>query len=252
MNTILELIRFGVKVIGIETESFLNSNTEEFTNVEYDELSGFHIIEGFNITECESFLLVSKDLFQNLDGLNRSSKTTEYNIETEKYGGSPVLIDNEHPLTQPKFCHFKSVQAHAYDRPGANTCNTPTKNSGNSFLEQIENEEFFISSLFDDTNEQSLEYSTNIWKGKFESTSARELSTEYIQDISKTPQLRYKPNIENDPIYFTPNELSAYSDRICLNCDFNKSDILLLLRLHRKKLALLENQLKKDLKDTTS
>lgn len=251
MNVIFELIRVGIRVIGIKIGSLSNNSAEEFISVGYDECSGFHIVEEFNITECESFLLVSKDyFFQNYEDIDRSFDVSKNNGEIKKDKEEKVLNDNGNVFNQPKICDFKSIPAHVHDNVGTITCNTPTKYSYKSFLNKIEKEELFLNSLFEDESEPYLENPINIEHKEPELTDYEGCLMDNVRDscvTPKCPDLQYKQSFENEKVYFTPDGLKFYSDKIRLNDDFKKSDILLLLRLKRKKLALLESQLKRDL-----
>lgn len=246
MNVIFELIRVGIRAIGIKIES-LSNNTEEFTTVSYDECSGFQMVKGFNITERESFLLVSKDyFFKDYEDIDLPLDTSECNEEIKKGEKEAVLNDNENILKQLKLYDFKSIPAHVHDNEGAITCSTPTKYSCNaSYLSKIEKE-----GLFDGKSEPYSKNSINTEQKESDLTDYEDYLSDYIQDSCVTRNFldsQYKQNCVNNQIYFTPDELNFY-DKIRLNDDFKKSDILLLLRLKRKKLAMLESQLKRDLK----
>lgn len=254
MNVIFELIRNGIRVVGIKIGSPSNDKFEGFYNLSYDKYSGFNIVEGFDIAESESFLVISKEcFFQNYEVRSSSLNPSEYNLEMNNDKDEINLNQNdENLLSQPEICNFESAQAHAHESGSELTCNTPTKTSCNANINQIEKEELFINSLFEDTKESfSLEGLINFEQEKYELTDYEENLLE-IQDDCVTPKFpnsHYIQNFKNEGVYFTPDGFDFhFDDKIRLNNDFKKSDILLLLRLKRKKLAMLENQLKKNLK----
>ncbi|OII73701.1 uncharacterized protein cubi_03499 [Cryptosporidium ubiquitum] len=252
MNVIFELIKNGIRVFGIKIGSFSNDNFEELSSLIYDEYSGFHIVEGFNIAESESFLIVSKEsFFQNYEVKSNSFNLSECNGEIKKDKGRTNLNqNNENLFKTPKFSDLKSTQTHEIG--SAIACNTPTKTSCNADINIVEKEGFFINSLFEDTNESYfLKELIGLDREKCELTDYEE-SLFKIQDYSATPKFpdsKYTQKFKNDGIYLTSDSFDFYfDDKIRLNDDFKKSDLLLLLRLKRKKLAMLETQLKRNLK----
>ncbi|KAH8583564.1 uncharacterized protein ELE39_000332 [Cryptosporidium sp. chipmunk genotype I] len=253
MNVIFELIRNGIGLVGPKVGSFSINNLEEFTGVFYDEFSGFHIVEGFNIAESESFLIVSKEcLIRNCKfkdcsfNCSECSREIKNSVDEIKFNRDDKIL-----LNQPKFCDFKSNQAHAHGSGSALICTTPSKTTDDVNIDKIENE-FFVNSLFEDVGESYvLKSLINSEQEKCELTDFEDKPIE-IQDDCATPRFpdsKYRRKLKNDGIYFTPDGFDFHFNyKMRLNDDFKKSDILLLLRLKRKKLAMLESQLKRDVK----
>lgn len=253
MNVIFELIRNGIRLVRLKVGSFSRDNFEEFTRVVYDEYSGFHIVEEFDIAESESFLIVSKEcLIQNCEFKCCSSNSSEY-VREIKSGANQINLDpNCKSLSrQQQFLDFESTKINAHESGSALACITPTKTSSMD-ISRNRRDDFLINSIFEDTNEPYfLKGLINSEKEKFELTNFVDTPILFREDCvtPKLPDSKYRQNLKNDKICFTPDGFDChFDDNTKLNDDFKKSDILLLLRLKRKKLAMLEGQLKRDVK----
>ncbi|KAK9170961.1 Uncharacterized protein cmbei_8002750 [Cryptosporidium meleagridis] len=253
MNVIFELIRNGIRLARLKVESFSRDNLEDFTRVIYDECSGFHIVEEFNIAESESFLIVSKEcLTQNCEFKCCSFNSSECIGEIKSVENQTNLDPNcKDLLKQPKFCDFKSTQVNAHESGSALACIIPTKMSIMD-INRNRKDDFLINSIYEDTNEPYfLKGLIHSRQKQFELTNFVDTPNLFLENCvtPRFPDSKYRQNLKSDEICFTPDGFDChFDDDKRLKDDFKKSDIFLLLRLKRKKLAVLENQLKRDVK----
>ncbi|KAH7649880.1 hypothetical protein FG379_001724 [Cryptosporidium bovis] len=223
MNFFYEFLGTSLEYFGLKKfypEGFENTHKTS------DGTSDFQIVDGFNIVECESFLLISDDkLFSDQkiyishpeDKECRNKDINELNSINLDYKCS----------NKKKTIQFRGLKLN-------NQSESLIAKAATAKLEKTDNIDVLINDKYDeDKSNPTLKFSNGENPGNL-------CMTPRVKD--KKPFQIYK----NEKMYFTPEKYKL-ENKIILGKDFSKSEILLLLRIERKKLALLEGQLRKDL-----
>ncbi|KAF7458442.1 hypothetical protein HWI79_1141 [Cryptosporidium felis] len=242
---------------GIYLHSDYDSESQIY--LRYDECSGFQIVEEFEIAEYESFLIVSKlDLNKTDYCINKNRildivarNKCELNGYPKKrgipesFGG---IVFSEENLRENNYI-LEQINLSA-------TCKNFSETACiNSSLDIFEKDEFKLEVFTNNSVHipftNRLENPLNDKQKELESTKLRSESIDSKLLQCTTPSissLKTTVKLKNDRVCLTPDRFHVNpDDKLCLNKDFNKSDIILLLRLKRRKLAMLESQLERDL-----
>ncbi|KAH8740691.1 hypothetical protein FG386_002653 [Cryptosporidium ryanae] len=227
MNLFSEFVKRSFEYFGLN--KFYLRGPENTQKTTFNEISGFHIVDGFNIFECESFLFISDDKTHSDENIYL---TCSERMEVETTGINKVTCTDEYHICKNNKNTVELNELNFNDKFKNSTARTVAAK-----LDSIKYEnsaEALITNKYDQTKIKSIFSFSNSKNPDYFCT---------------TPQVKCNNHFQtnkNEKLCFTPENYKIENE-IILGKDFSKSEILILLRIERKKLALLENQLRKDI-----